>query len=107
MATQKLVKTNRIELANVIEKYLATSIEHAEAQHHVNQVFSNWENEKFPASSPMVDGEKEFWCAIWATQHLATSDHWADGVTQKELDLLLNVLKGVEVLPESYEGLRP
>jgi hypothetical protein len=107
MDIQKFVNINRIALANVIEEYLATNLGHAEVQRQVDQVFSNWETEKFPASSPMADGEKELWCAIWATQHLATSDHWADGITQKELGLLMKVLKGVEALPASYEGRRP
>ena len=41
--------------------------------------------------------EKEFWCSVWSTQHLATEDHWIDGVAQKELGLLLKVLKQASV----------
>lgn len=107
MDIQKFVSNNRIELARLIEEYLASNLGHDEIQRHIDKVFSNWENMNYPKSLPMLDGEKEFWCTFWAVQHLATEDHWADGVTQKELEQLLSVLNGVEELPPGYEGRRP
>lgn len=104
---QQFVEDKTEELGRVLDNYLAQNIQHGEVQRFVDSVFSDWEREGTKGAEPMVVGEKEFWCAVWATQHLATEDHWIDGVAQRELAFLLRVLKGEELLPASFDGRRP
>ena len=94
-------------LAKKLEEYLAQRIAHADIQKHIDKVFESWEHVELHQNEPYATGEKEFWCAVWAAQHLASSDHWADGVAQKELGILQKVFIGKVLLPVGYEGRRP
>lgn len=94
-------------LAQKLNDYLAQRVSHADIQKHIDAIFVSWEHVEPHESDPYAIGENEFWCAVWATQHLASKDHWADGVAQKELGLLQKVLIGKALLPADYEGKRP
>jgi hypothetical protein len=107
MAVKQFVNEYTGELARVLSEYLSEKIGHEDVQQFVDSVFLAWERESEREIEPIAVGEKEFWCAIWSAQHLATADHWADGVTQRELGVLLKVLRNEEPLPVGYEGRRP
>lgn len=94
-------------LTKKLEDYLAQRVSHADIQKHIDEIFVSWERIQPHESDPYAIGEKEFWCAVWAAQHLASKDHWADGVAQKELGILQKVLIGKALLPVGYEGKRP
>ena len=107
MKTLDFVKRERTILAKKLEAYLAQQISHSEIQKYIDGIFESWEHVAQSESAPYSTGENEFWCAVWATQHLASKDHWADGVAQKELGLLQRVLVNKASLPAGYDGKRP
>ena len=90
-----------------LSSYLNQEIDHKEIQAHIDRVFNKWETLNINEKDPYTNGEKAFWCSIWSAQHLASEDHWEDGVAQSELGLLLKVLKGECSLPSIYVGNRP
>lgn len=93
-------------LAETLTAYLSSAVSHKEVQARVDDIFSAWEASDLRGKA-MTEGESVFWCALWSTQHLATSDHWRDGVAQRELALLQAALEGTSQLPASYVGRRP
>ncbi len=106
MNLDNLIQEETKALIVVLSDYLDQKA-HSQIQAHIDRILENWEKLKIEEKTPCIKGEKEFWCTVWATQHLASDDHWSDDVTQSELSLLLNVLKGNSDLPSGYEGKRP
>ena len=106
MNLKSFIQEEKEKLISQLSQYLSQNISNEEIQSHVNKVFDAWERMEID-NLAYQEGEKEFWCSLWAIQHLASEDHWQEGVTQKDLGFLLSVLKGKSVLPESFEGRRP
>lgn len=107
MNEQQFVEKTKPRLTSVLNNYLAGKILHEDVQKFIDGVFVDWEHNVERTPQPMLGEEKVLWCSVWAAQHLATKDHWVDGVAQREIGLLLKVLKGEEPLPEGYESRRP
>ena len=107
MKALDFIQRERPVLAKQLEAYLAQRISHFEIQRHIDGVFESWEHVVQKDGEPYSLGENEFWCAVWATQHLASEDHWVDGIAQRELGLLQRVLDDKASLPAGYEGKRP
>ena len=107
MNSSSFIQKETKELIASLSGYLGQKISHGEIQAYIDRIFDKWEKVNIEVSSPYSPGEIEFWCSVWSTQHLASEDHWNDGVSQKELGILLKVLKGESPLPQGYEGRRP
>jgi hypothetical protein len=107
MNSSSFIHEETKELIARLSGYLEQKISHSEIQAYIDRIFDKWEKENIEERSPYTPGEKEFWCSVWSTQHLASEDHWTDGVSQNELGLLLKVLKRESSLPQGYEGRRP
>lgn len=99
MDVQDFIDKNSRRLANVLGEYLTSNLHHDDVQEHVNCILADWDRLAKKSSTPFVEGEKAFWCAMWSTQHLASEDHWNEGVAQRDLAQLLAVLNGKESLP--------
>jgi hypothetical protein len=73
-------------LITKLEKYLSGEISHDEISKYA------WElSEESPTSIPEQD--KAYWSAVFSIIHLADSEHFKDGCSQKELGKLLKLLK--------------
>jgi len=107
MGSSDFVQEETKQLIAQLSDYLNQKVTRHEIQSHVDSVFGKWEKLNHKSNKPYSEGEKELWCSLWSIQHLASEDHWAEGVTQNDLGFLLNVLKGESVLPPKYVGNRP
>lgn len=107
MKLDEFIQKETNELIENLSEYLKQEITHNEIQVHIDRIIQEWGKLDIEAGTPYLEGEKEFWCATWSTQHLASEDHWKDCVTQIDLGVLLRVLKGESPLPPSYKGKRP
>ena len=95
------------ELADHLERYVAGELSHTALHEHIERHFRAWEQDAAWQASPYAAGERAYWCAIWAAQHLADEEHWRDGLPQKEFPLLLPLLRHRGDLPKGWEGRRP
>ncbi len=107
MGSSDFVQEETKQLVAQLSGYLSQKVTHEEIQSYVESVVERWEKLNQEPNGPYSEGEKELWCALWSIQHLASEDHWSEGVTQKDLGFLLNVLRGESVLPPEYVGKRP
>ncbi len=107
MNLDNLIQVETKEFISILSGYLNQEITHIKIQAYIDRIFDKWENLNIDEGTPYSKGEKEFWCSVWSTQHLASEDHWKDGITQVDLGLILKVLKGQSVLPSGYTGKRP
>ena len=107
MNSEDFVIEERKVLIAQLSECLFQAITHEEIKSYAWSVIDKWKDLNIDVSKPYSEGEKELWCSIWSIQHLASEDHWLDGVAQKELGLLLKVLNNESALPTNYEGCRP
>jgi hypothetical protein len=94
------------ELIFLIKKYFQGEIDISyldDFSWEVIKYFSQ-KNISYP---PEVEGEREFWYAIWLIQHLGDEEHEKEGVTAKNLKEALEFLEKKQNFPADYIGKRP
>ena len=106
MTASQFLNKERPLLISKLESYIAGDCSHLSVQELIRRIFNNWESVT-NKDSQYQENEEEFWCAVWSVQHLATEDHWQDGVAQKDLTSILHTLKENNGLPEGWCGKRP
>ncbi len=106
MTASELINSEKSELVKILECYLAGACSHSTVQEKINQIFNKWEMVT-DKESTYQKHEETFWCAVWTSQHLASEDHWQNGITQKDLPTIVRLLKENSELPNGWSGKRP
>ena len=105
---QKFLSEYVPELINIVESYLNGKISHGQIYDYTCDVIDSWHKLGDVINKEVYEeNEEQFWAILWTTQVLASERHWKDGLPQKELPVLLNVIKKSKKLPKGYEGKRP
>lgn len=108
MDVSEFVSNERATLTQLLHSYLELRITHSDMQAYFDGALTRWEQNVLEKdATPATKSENELWCALWAIQHMASTDHWADGSAQRELRIMQNVLEGKQSLPVGYTGRRP
>jgi hypothetical protein len=103
----KFLESHTPTLIQTLEQYLRQSLSHEHASNFAWSTIEAWGELSISGKNPESSKEELFWAAIWALQHLADAEHWADGVTQRELAPLLNSLRTGLPIPEGVSAFRP
>jgi len=99
---------HRIQLADNIRRYVSTEISHKNVVTYAWKVIDDWSTtDERVKSEPYMKGERAFWACIWSIIHLANEEHWKDGLPQRELPKLLEIMISNQDLPDGYEARRP
>lgn len=104
---QTFVAQSRASLAHTIASALAGEQPPEAVRESAEAIMDVWDNWQGSAPGSLLPGEESLWCAVWAAQHLGDSEHWADGVAQRELRILLPILERGGRLPSGYRARRP
>ena len=95
------------ELAELLRRYLKGEVDHSRAQELAWSVIDTWREFGIGDKTADTPEEEVFWATVCALQHLADSEHWAEGVTQRELKALHDSLVTGAPLPSGHNALRP
>ncbi len=95
------------ELIELITFYLSKDATTEQLQEFAWQMIDYFTFTEEKALPSEVEGEKEFWYAIWLIQHLADEEHEKNGITERSLKDALDYLKKIKKIPINFKGERP
>ncbi len=105
---EQFIAEYRLELISRIQSYLEGGVSHGDMFDYTCEIIDRWhELPDDVRNAPYAEREKQFWTAIWTIQALASENHWADGLPQKEFPKVMKVLAGKEKFPKYCDGGRP
>ena len=107
MDPQEFLKKYEADLLQILRDYDAGEIQHDKVSEFAWSVIADCEKSGLPSDAVYTVSEHAYWAAIWMLQHLADQEHWADNITQPDVQKYIRIQSGEESLPRGEEGLRP
>ena len=101
------IESSKKELIGLITAYLSSEVAVEQLQEFAWKVIDYFSFAEEKDLSLEVDGEKEFWYAIWLMQHVADEEHEKNGITKRSLKDALDYLKKIQEIPITFKGERP
>lgn len=107
MTAAEFTQRQRVRLLEILDGYLGGRVAHDDASACAWEIITDWEASGMPPETPLAAGEEVVWATVWALQHVADSEHWADGVTQRDLRRYVDLLRTGGELPPGETAQRP